>query len=688
VAHEARGQFRDGAWLVELAPLAEPRLVGQAVASIFGVREGAGASLEAALCEALRARELLLVLDNCEHVVGACAALAVALLHACAGVRVLATSREALGVEGEARWEVPSLALPEVASEQRVELLAECESVKLFVERAGSVKQEFALTQRNASPIARLCRQLDGIPLALELAAARVRVLSVEQILERLEDRFRLLTGGDRTALPHHQTLRAAIDWSYDLLSEAERALLRRLSIFAGGWELEAAEDVASCGLRVTTPDVLDMLARLVDKSLVAVEERGERARYRMLETMRVYARERLREAGEEEQALAAHRNWYVSLAERAEGELQGPSEGVWLAQLDAEHDNLRAVLRRSERDGDDGAALRVCAALARFWMSRGHVGEVRRGLQAALARARGEAASIRAKALFRAGGLASYECDFDVAKAAYEESLVLYRAVGDKPGLSKVLYELGLMLLRLGDFEGAAAASEESLRLAEELGDRRRAAWAWSTLGCALTHRGEIDRAVQHLEESLAIFREQGCGRDVAITLLNLSDIAHYQGNLDRAEACAQESFEIARQDGHVLLLAGARALLGNTAVDRGEHARARSLYGEALAVFREQNHRIKIAFTLEGLTCLAIARGDHERALRLMGASSQIREVTSSARAPFEAGRLKHRLDPARQALSPEAAERALAEGRGMTLDQAVEYALESMSSWERHK
>jgi predicted ATPase/class 3 adenylate cyclase len=363
--------FAEGVWLVELATLSDPTLLFQAVASALNIREQPGRSLQATIIDYLSPKQLLLVLDNCEHLVAACARLAETLLRACPHLRILATSREALGIAGETIRPVPSLSVPDPRRQPTVETLRRSEATRLFIERAIAGLPTFSPTTRNAEPITQVCQRLDGIPLAIELAAARVKVLSVEQIASRLDDRFRLLTGGSRTGLPRHQTLRATMDWSYELLSEAERVLLRRLAVFAGGFTLETAEAVCT-GMDAETSAVLDLLTHLVDKSLVIMEERGGTSRYRLLDTVRQYGRNKLLESGEDPRVRRRHRDWYLQLAEAAEPELHGPDQRLWLDRMEMEHDNLRTALDWSKVDEDGSeAGLRLAGALWWFWYVR-----------------------------------------------------------------------------------------------------------------------------------------------------------------------------------------------------------------------------------------------------------------------------------------------------------------------------
>jgi predicted ATPase len=434
--------FADGAWQVELAALSDPALIPQTVATALGLRDAAGRPLLDQLIDYLRGRSLLLILDNCEHLVAACAQFAETLLRLSPGLTILTTSRHVLGVTGETAWRVLSLAVPDLQSPPPLERLTHYEAVQLFIDRAGAAQPSLQVTTQNAPAVARICHQLDGIPLAIELAAARSRVFSVEQIAARLDDRFRLLTSGPRTALPRRQSLRATIDWSHDLLSEPERALLRRLSVFAGGWTFEAAEFVAA-GEQVQPYAVLDLLTQLVDKSLVIAEERRGAVRYRLLETIRQYALERLRAAGEAEATRDRHLAYCLALAEEADPKLRGAESRLFLDRLEEEHANLRAALERAMASPDGGeTALRLSGAPARFWWLRSHHDEGWRRLEHALARAP-DASAARMKALHGAGYLAHHRRDSTPARELLGESLAIARARDDRWMVAWVLHSL-----------------------------------------------------------------------------------------------------------------------------------------------------------------------------------------------------------------------------------------------------
>ena len=457
------------------------------------VRETPSCSLSEALVEHLKPKKALLVLDNCEHLIDACATLASTLLLSCKELKILATSREALGIAGERAWVVPSLSLPDPERQFPVEELARYEAVRLFVERANAVASGFELLEQNAPAVARLCWRLDGIPLAIELGAARTKVLSVEQILNRLEDSLKLLTGTDRTAPERQRTLRGTLDWSYELLSDPERRLFGRLSVFAGSWTLEAAEAVA-VGDGIQEEDVLDLLSKLVDKSLVVAESGAEGAlRYRMLEPVRQYAREQLEESGQAERARWRHVGFFLALVEKAEPELKGTRQVEWLDRLEEDHDNLRSAIQWALERGQTEMALRLSASAAHLRYPRGYLNEGRRRLEAALAAGVAGPPAARAKALTEVGWFALEQSDYDQGQRLLEESLLLYRDLGDNYGVAHALECLSVAKTRLGDYGLATQLQEESLALYREqghkwgiaislvnLGTRRESLGAW----------------------------------------------------------------------------------------------------------------------------------------------------------------------------------------------------------------
>ncbi len=677
VAVDLLEAFSDGVWLVELASLTDPDLVPQTVAAVLGVREEPSYPVTKALVDYLRSKSLLLILDNCEHLLDACAQMAEALLRACPNVKILATGREALGIAGETTFRVPSLSLPDIRRMPAVEDLTQYESVRLFVDRAVAVRPEFRMTDANAAAIAHVCHRLDGVPLAIELAAARVRAMTAEQIAARLDDRFRLLTGGSRTALPRQQTLRALIDWSWDLLSDVERVLLRRLAVFVGGWMLEAAEVVCaqqdeggglsasrevqlSIGLQPF--DILELLTHLVGKSLVVMEEQGQETRYRLPETIRQYARDKLLEAGESEWVRARHLNFFLELSAEAEPRLRTADQLMWLARLETEHDNLRAALKWALGSGDGEAGLCLAGNLSRFWYLRGYWNEGREWLKLMLSQSGKDTAlpkpvaRARARALYGAGWLA----DEDGSEIPlYTESLALCRQIGDKWGeafslrglvagasnwgspehilprlqeslalfrelrepwgIALVDFNLGWLALGQDDQLQAEATWEDGLRLFRQSGDRWGIAVSLNALGYVARLRGNYPRATALTEESLKLFHELGDKAGIAVSFIRLGNVAFRRGDYAEATALLEKSLALQRERGDQQGVANSLNLLGLVACYQGDYRRAVALLEESLALARESGNQYFIPYALSYLALVAHYQNDIEHAAAL---------------------------------------------------------------------
>ena len=636
----------DGVWFVELAALTDPALVPGAAAQVLGVKEQPGKPIQRTLVEALQSKRLLLILDNCEHLVSACASLATDLLRKCPDVHILASSREALNVAGEQAYYVPSLMLPDPKKTQTVESLSQFEAVRLFIERAQAVQPAFTITDTNAPAVAQVCWRLDGIPLALELAAARVRSLSADEINTRLDHRFRLLTGGSRTVLPRQQTLRALIDWSYDLLAEAEETLLRRLSVFAGGWTLAAAEGVCSDEDREAW-EVLDLLTSLVDKSLVMYEEEG---RYGFLETMRQYAGDRLAESGESGAVQDRSAAWFLRMAEEAEPHLTGPEQEAWLERLETEHDNLRAALSWSEGQGPGAeprteVGLRLAGSLWRFWAVRGHLSEGRQWLERMLTLDRtraegsvGEASAARANALNGAGYLARNQGDVESAWSLPEEALAIQRLLEDQEGIAASLNHLGNAAYMLGNYESARSLHEESLMIKRRLGDQR----------------------------------------GIADSLNNLGNVAHMQGDYASAQALFEETLAIKRQLGDQRSMAYALNNLGDIAERRGDFTAAQALYEESLRIELRLKDMGGIMTNLGGIAGVALAQNHAARAAHLWGAADSLRVTVGYTLSSAEQKERDMKMALVSKALSNAEFSAAWNVGRAMTAEQAVEYAM----------
>jgi non-specific serine/threonine protein kinase len=537
-------------WFVELAPLTDELLVPQAVASVVGVKEEAGHHVTEALVKHVADRRLLLVLDNCEHVIQACAALAEQLVRSGPNVRILASSREPLRVSGEVTFLVPALAVPAVQDPIALEALPQYPAVRLFVDRAVAARPTFSLTEDNARAVAEVCQRLDGIPLAIELAAARVRALSVETIATRLNDRFHLLTGGDRTALPRQQTLRALIDWSYDLLTEKERILFRRLAVFAGGWTLEGAEAVCSGG-DVDESEVLNLLAELADKSLVVVVAEGEG--YRLLETVRQYADERLTQSGESDATRSRHLAFFLAFTEKVAPELLGPEQATGLQRLDLERENILSAHDWClHTEGGAELDYRLVHAIKQYWFIRGLLNLGHRVTVEAVGNSGGQPTSVaRCKALWVAGQISCAMGRYDEAPRYLQESLQTARALGDARMVVSILNTLTLAALGQGDRAEARVHSQEAFDLASRLDNKRGLAVASNALAQIHRLEGELDAAEPLYEQTVALGRELGDREATAVGFLNLAMVAIERGAADRARALLGEVLTIAEQTG-----------------------------------------------------------------------------------------------------------------------------------------
>ena len=689
VAWALASGFPDGAYLVDLSSLRDPALVLPTIAAALGVREGGSARwktarvltkgtatgpVDRALRVALGSARLLLVLDNCEQVVLAAPEIG-ALVADCPGLVVLATSREPLGLRWEHVFPVLPLALPDEGRAGDPDAISLAPAVALFAQRARAVQPAFALTEANARAVAEICRRFDGLPLAIELAAAQTRFLSPPALLARLGGQMGLLRGAERDRPARHQTLHAAIAWSYDLLDEEERVTFGRLAVFAGGCTLEAAERV----LGAEVPDTFNRLRLLVDKNLLAVAEGPDgEPRFRLLESVREYALERLAASGELEELRPRHARHYLALAEAAESRLRGAEQAVWLARLDPERDNFRAVLDWCVERGEVEIGLRLGGALWRFWWVRGDAAEGRARLERLLGLAGAEhLTATRAKALNGAGVLARQLSDFPAATALLEEGLAVARQVGDRRLVADALHRLGRVAANRSDYPAARRLCEESLELYRALGDELGIAGLLDSLGVIARHEGRYPEARALYQESLAVAGRVGDRQGQAETLLSLGLTAILEGDLETSRRRLEESLAISRELDDRPSIAAALDNLGVATMRRGERELAWAYCAEGLALAREMGDRRRMSFVLETFAGLAADSRQPERALRLTGAVAALREEIGLILDPAWRDRIEADLEPARRVLGA-AAEVAEAAGRVMSLDQAIAYAL----------
>jgi predicted ATPase/DNA-binding SARP family transcriptional activator/DNA-binding CsgD family transcriptional regulator/Flp pilus assembly protein TadD len=677
VAKDLVGSYADGVWLVELAPISEPGLVVQEVAGALGAQEQPGRPLLESLLDTLDDKDMLLLLDNCEHLIDAVASLTIALLDSCPQMRVLATSRERLGVRGELPWLMPSLSAPGTEETPTVKELEGYESARLFADRASEGHPDFELTPKNAQAVAQICTRLEGIPLAIELAAARVGILSAEQISERLQYSLKLLTRGGRTADHRHRTLRATLDWSYDLLGEPEQALFGRLSAFAGGFTLEAAESVGVQGGGFEEEDVLELLTILVEKSLVVAEESWESgARYGMLEPVRQYAREKLNVSGEAEAVRSQHAEFFLALAEEAEPELKGSRQVEWLDRLEIEHDNHRAALSWALGRGMD-LGPRMAGALCLFWYTRGYLNEGRTYLEA-VARSDVVPASVRAKVLDGLGWIAEPQGDYERARLAYQESLKLYRTSNDMTGVANALGDLGSLALDRGDYEQATSLLEQSLTLHRELESREDLIGILDGLGVLASAKGDREQSISLFSEALKLSQETGNVRRTAASLGNLGITMLVHGDSEQATVFLDESLALFREIGDSSNIAIGLIHSALAALTQGEHGQVQMLTEESLEFLQKAGNRQHIADCLEIMAGAAGAQGRAHRAGRLWGAAEALREEIGVLLQPEDRSVLDPYLSAARSSLGEAGWQVALAEGRAMMPEQAIEYSL----------
>ena len=689
VAQELKGEFEQHVWFVELASVADPVLVPQTIAATLNVREQSGRTLIDILVDYLSSRRLSLILDNCEHLIAACAQIAETLLQKCPHLKILATSREALGITGEVAWTVPPLSLPSKrpwtnpsSTQDAMSLYEESESVQLFVVRATTISPDFRLTLENGAWVAEICRRLDGMPLAIELAAARARSLSVQQIVQRLDDRFRLLTGGSRTAPLRQQTLASTLEWSYALLSAKEQEVLQRLSVFAGGATLDAAESVCA-GRDVPAMEVLDLLSRLVDKNLVTADKSERRAtRYRLLETIRQYAHEKLVETGSEGESKNRHLNYFIQWAENAEHHLIRPEQVEWLDRYEAEHDNFRAALEWCHTDASRAfSGLQLAAACGSFWRLHGYISEGRKYLSAFLSQPNAQDRTItRARALTFLANHAYLQSDYPTMRPVAEEALSIWRELGEegKASAAFTLDLLGELETEEGNYERAPAFFQEALDIYQEINNVRGIGQIHMQFGWAAMRTGDYSKAQSHLEEFLNLAKQVEDKSDLAFAFSGLGEVAVRQGQYERAISLLEQALALNRQRGDKWGMGTQLGSLGWVALRQRDFKRMKDMLGESLAIRTEISDKGGIAWCLEKLAEAKYDQSQFQEAAKIFGHAESVRKPLRSVIDPADQPEYVRIISRLRSALGMDAFASLWAKGAAMHLEEVVDYAL----------
>jgi predicted ATPase/DNA-binding XRE family transcriptional regulator len=713
IGEQVLGDYRDGVWLVELAPLSDPMLLPQNVAAAFGITTQSNISPLELLINILQTKTRLLLLDNCEHLMDACAHLTDTLLKNCPQLKILATSREALGILGEVTYRVPSLRLPDI--QQLLEKFRDYDSVRLFEERAQLAQTEFVLTMENAPSVAQICSRLDGIPLAIELAAARVNIFSTEQIAARLKESFNLLISRNRTLLPRHQTIRASIDWSWNLLTDSERILLRRLSVFAGGWTLESAESVCS-GNSIESHQVLELITQLVAKSLMMVNQAaGLETRYHFHEIIRQYAHEKLSDADEEENACSRHLKYFLQFTEQAEAALRGPTQIEWYARLNAERNNLRTALGWAIKINDVEAGLYLSGRLGDLWEQF----DVQEGIRWLTEFTQNPKSHIyplaRAKALLAHGRLSISLLKYSEARVVAQECLAIYRAQEDQYGEIDGLLLLAVGMWVLPEREQSLEVALQALALSRSLGDKYREARSLGSVGVShveltreLTYieqaihlnrqlknwwglagwtraagewslnNGNLQVAEKYIAESMSLYRQLGNKVGLSSALMNYGQITFARGDSEKARTFLRESIEISQEVGFRMGYLWSRSHLGYFSLWQGDTAVARHIFSETAQEFFKDKMEIGVVFNLEGIAGLYIAIGKPEIAAHLIGWANATRERIKNTRPRLEQADVDKIIAACLAKMGEVAFSAAYEAGRQMSLDDAVEYAL----------
>ncbi|MEO8666358.1 MAG: tetratricopeptide repeat protein [Ignavibacteria bacterium] len=714
-AAESIDDYENGVWFVELASLTDPSHLPELIMKSIGIKEQQNKTSEETLCDHLKDKEILILLDNCEHLIDPSARISEILLQYSPGLKIIVTSRESLRIDGEQTHSVLPLAFPDPKDNSSPEQLSQYESVRLFIERALAVDQRFRVNNDNAPALAQICFHLDGIPLAIELAAARISVLSPEKINERLSDRFRLLTGGKRTALPRQQTLKALIDWSYDLLSEKEKIFWQRLSVFSGGWTLEAAEEICSDD-DLSADDILDLMNELTGKSIIIYAEAKDR--YSMLETMRRYGDEKLNNSGEQEKIRTDHLNYFLKTAETARTELFGPKAKEWLDKFESEHSNLRAALTWSleKKLFEQGAGL-VCA-LDDYWEARGYGLECGVWLEKFMSNPGSLSPDILARSNRVAGLIEKYKGNSIRSNEFFESSLKIYRELGDIVAASGVLNSLGVSAYNRGEYNTAEKYLEESLQLSRETGSKKVTSTAINSIGLIALVRLEFDKAKKYFEETvetaksigdefltgvglnnlavvqtflgdyeeaeklyyevLKINKDLGNKIGIARTLSNLGNIIYLRNDLDKAESILNESLALSKEIGQMARILDALSNLGQVALSKGEIDTARSLFTESLNLQKELPDFDMLISGLNGMSAVKLYEGKPGTAARMIGAIQLTFESSGASMETSDRLIFEKTLIEIKKLLGEEKTHAEITKGRELSLEDAVEMAL----------
>ena len=677
VVRELRDAFADGVYFVSLADITDERSLQSKIAQTLGMREASGVDLTEEVKQFLEDREVLIVLDNFEQLTES-APLVTELLRGSPRLKVLVTSRTVLHISGEHEFPVKVLPFPDV---EKLPPLAEFSSyaaLRLFVERAVAAKPDFQLTDENARAVVEICARIDGLPLAIELASSRIKLLTPQALLARLKHRLELLAGGARDMPPRQQTMRGTIAWSYDLLSGEQQTLFRRVAAFGGGCRIEAAKAVCDPAGELAT-DVLDGLAALVDNSLLRIEEQPDgEPRFTMLQTIREYALDELATSGEATVVRKRHAEFFLAMALEVESHLSEPSPEAWLDRLEIEQDNFGAALRWFAESRETEQGLRLAVALWRFWNMRSYF---REGLARLIALLDLPASSpdsrVRLKALYAAGVLSDARGDYDSGRRFFEEHLEINRAMGDKWGIANALNNLGIAALRKSDHEAARELYEESLALWREIDNPSALALSLNNLGNVAKAQGDFTRAQSLYEESVAIFKEAGDQEGVAQSLNQLGDVARGRGDPETAQALYKQSLVLLKEVGDKWGAANVLTDLGDLALDQGDPVLAYRAFEECLVLFGELGDRRGLVRSLEGFVGVSALDKQPERALRLAGAADALRETLGAPLSPADHMKLEQRMQPARDVVGEAASSAEWVEGRTMSIEEAITYA-----------